>query len=198
MLQNNVFYLPYIPPVSWFSAVRASSGVVLEACENYHKGSWRNRCAIAGPNGMQLMSVPLLKGKHQQKPIREVRISYEMPWQRQHWRSIKTAYGNAPFFEHYADDLRPFFEKQPSFLFDLNLEWLHFFCTKWKWPLQTTFTEQYYPAGQWPEGHDYRAELPAVAARPYPQVFADRHPFLPDLSALDLLLCCGNHALEFI
>ena len=28
----------------------------------------------------------------------------------------------------------------------------------------------------------------------YPQVFMERHGFLPDLSALDLLFCCGKSA----
>jgi len=197
-LQQNLFYLPYIPPVSWFAAARISPVVVLETCENYHKGSWRNRCTMMSSNGIQLLSVPLIKGKHQQKPIREVKISYEVPWQRQHWRSIKTAYGNAPFFEHYADELRPFFEKKPPFLFDLNLQWLHFLCAKWKWPLQPIFTEQYFDSGQWPLGADYRTAFPVNAALPYPQVFSDRHSFTPNLSALDLLLCCGNRSLDFI
>jgi hypothetical protein len=186
-----LFYLPYIPPVLWLKAVQPYSSVALEACENYSKGSWRNRCAIAGPNGMQLLSVPLAKGKNQQKPIREVEISYEIPWQRQHWRSIQTAYGNAPFFEHYRDDLLPFFEKQPRFLFDLNLEWLAFFQKKWKWNLNIQPTQQFFPPDTWPDGPDHRLTWPDIAPERYPQVFSERHGFISNLSALDALMCVG-------
>ncbi|MBK6995246.1 MAG: WbqC family protein [Lewinellaceae bacterium] len=87
----------YLPSIAWCSAVWQEKLVALDAAEHYQKGSLRNRCHIAGPNGPQRLSIPLIKGKHQQTPIRGVRISYEIPWQRQHWRTIKTVYGNAPF-----------------------------------------------------------------------------------------------------
>jgi hypothetical protein len=170
----------------------------LEVYEHYTKGSWRNRYRIAGPNGPQLLSIPLLKGKHQQKPIREVRISYEQAWQRRHWRSICTAYGNAPYFPHYVDEIRPFYEKRFDFLFDYNEHWLHLLAKKWKWPLFWQYTNAYVPQGQWTGGGDYRTGWPVAESATYPQVFSDRHGFLPDLSALDLLFCCGNRSLDFV
>ena len=120
------YHIAYLPPVSWCSAFWNASQVVIEACEHYQKGSLRNRAYLAGPNGIQRLSIPLLKGKHQQTPIREVRISYHEQWQRQHWRTISTAYGNAPYFEHYAGELHRFYEKEYEFLFDYNLELLKF------------------------------------------------------------------------
>jgi hypothetical protein len=126
-----LLYSAYFPPLSWFSILWQQDHIIIEAAENYQKGSFRNRCHIAGPNGMQRLSVPLEKGKHQKTPIREVRISYTEPWQRLHWRAIKTAYGNAPFFEHYETELAVFFEKKYPFLFDLNQEILYFFIKKW-------------------------------------------------------------------
>jgi len=166
--------------------------VTLEACENYQKGSTRNRCHIAGPNGEQMLSVPLVKGKHQRTPIREVRIAYDEPWQRQHWRSIRTAYGNAPFFEHYADGLAPFFERRVEFLFDLNLEVLQFFIQKTGWRGEVLFSEKY----------EAEQSAEATSSRPgtrrYPQVFEEKHGFLSDLSMLDLLLCCGKQSVEVL
>lgn len=171
----------------------------MDAAENYQKGGFRNRCVIAGPNGPQRLSIPLEKGKHQQTPIREVRISAAENWQRQHWRSIRTAYGNAPYFEHYADGLRRFFERPYPFLFDLNQEianWVLHHKLGWagEWHLQTT----YVPAGQWSAGPDLRSGAFTSAPCPYPQVFEDRHGFLPDLSVLDLLFCCGKNGAEVL
>jgi hypothetical protein len=189
--EMTTLHTAYFPPISWFSRLWSQAAVALEACENYQKGSVRNRCHIAGPNGEQMLSVPLVKGKHQRTPIREVRIAYDEPWQRQHWRSIRTAYGNAPFFEHYADGLAPFFERRYPFLFDLNLEVVQFFIQKTGWRGEVLFSEKYAPQllGSW--------ELPRSSTR-YPQVFEEKHGFLPDLSMLDLLLCCGKQAAEIL
>ena len=41
-------------------------------------------------------------------------------------------------------------------------------------------------------------EGPAVAAEPYIQVFADRMPFVADLSVLDLILCEGPAAIDVV
>lgn len=197
-LEANLFYLPCLPPVSWWVAVKNSTKVVLEACEHYSKGSWRNRYMLAGPNGAQLLSIPLLKGKHQQKPIREVRISYEVAWQRQHWRTICTAYGNAPYFEHYADEIRVFYEKEFEFLWDYNGAWLSFLSKKWRWEVPWQTTGAYTSADQWLSGNDYRHHWPSPVFKPYPQVFSDRYGFQSDLSSLDLLFCCGNKSSDFL
>ncbi len=196
----------YFPPVSWLSVLWQAGEVTLEACENYQKGSLRNRCYLAGPNGVQRLSTPLETGKHQQKPVREVRIAYDEPWPRQHWRSIRTAYGNAPFFEHYADELRPFFEKRFDFLFDLNLEILHFLLRKFGWPGTLQFSTQYVAPGQLPAEGDFRRVFsgdldslpPWFQPVPYSQVFTERHGFVANLSALDLLFCCGKQAGEVL
>lgn len=191
--EMTTLHTAYFPPTDWFSRLWHQSAIALEACENYQKGSVRNRCHIAAPNGVQLLSVPLVKGKHQRTPIREVRIAYDEPWQRQHWRSIRTAYGNAPFFEHYADGLAPFFERQYTFLFDLNFEVLQFLIKKTGWRGEVFFSEKY--ASTTPEGLD--SGQPTTTP-PYPQVFAEKHGFLPRLSMLDLLLCCGKQSSEVL
>jgi len=191
----------YLPSIAWCSAVWREKTVALDAAEHYQKGSLRNRCHIAGPNGPQRLSIPLLKGKHQQTPIREVRIAYDEPWQRQHWRSLQAAYGNAPFYEHYADDIRPFYERRWEFLFDYNLDFLTLILkNKLGWSGEFVFQTEYYPVGTWPQWTDLRGsiggglnEFPAwFAPARYAQVFEERSGFLPNLSVLDLLLCCGK------
>jgi WbqC-like protein family len=175
----------YWPSLSWWQGLSEANLLELEAAEHYQKGGWRNRCAIAGPNGVQRLSIPLLKGKHQQTPIREVRIAYSENWPLQHWRSIQTAYGNAPFFEFYADELAHFYSQKPIFLFDFNYELISFILKKMKWNGQTITSS------------DYLGALPEPAFSQlvrYPQVFEDRHGFLPDLSVLDWLFCQGVNA----
>jgi hypothetical protein len=199
--------LAYLPPLAWCAAAWQAPVAVLELSEHYQKGSLRNRCHIAGPNGVQRLSIPLQKGKHQQLPLREVRIAYDEPWQRQHWRSICTAYGNAPYFEHYEAELRPFFEQRHTFLFEYNLAWLDYlFGQKWAWQGRFQHSDTYVKLSAWPQGPDLRNAFPAEPTplpewylpRPYPQVFAERWGFLPNLSALDLLMCCGKRGGEWL
>ena len=194
--------LPYWPPVSWLALAWSNKKLCLEACENFQKGSYRNRCHIAGPNGVQRLSIPLQKGKHQQTPIRDVRIAYDEPWQLLHWRSICTAYGNAPYFEHYAGEIEIFYQKRFEFLFDYNLEILHFFFKKTDWLMEVNLTKSFQAQTDPDQILDMRTAISPKSptppdhfwAAPYAQVFLERHGFLPDLSALDLLLCCGKES----
>jgi hypothetical protein len=66
--------------------------------------------------------------------VSHVKIDYSENWSHVHWKSIESAYGKTPFFEHY----RPYFEKNydnpPEFLVDFvinNLK-LCFKCLGWK------------------------------------------------------------------
>lgn len=196
--------MPYLPPVSWYALFWRSQTVVLEANEHFQKGSYRNRCHIAGPNGVQRLSIPLQKGKHQQTPIRDVRIAYDEAWQVLHWRSILTAYGSAPYFEHYINEFAPFFEKKYTFLFDFNLELLQLLIQKTGWSGTLRLSDVFAPQNiTLPD--DFRDSMSPKIRPPawfsparYPQVFAERHGFLPDLSALDLLFCCGKRAGEVL
>jgi hypothetical protein len=172
--------------------------VTLEAHEHFQKGSFRNRCRIAGPNGLQRLSIPLVQGKNQQTPIRDVRIAYAEPWQRNHWRSMVTAYGSAPFFEHYRDKMATFYNSRPVFLFDFNLALFEWIATSIgmnpAWTLSSGYENEV--------SDDFRGViLPKQRSNPswfqpmaYSQVFADRFGFVADLSVIDLLFCYGKQS----
>ena len=68
-----------------------------------------------------LLSVPIYDSRKQQE-VQDIRICYMHAWQRQHWAAIYSAYGKTPYFEYYADYIRPIYEKQPEWLIDLNDE----------------------------------------------------------------------------
>jgi WbqC-like protein family len=178
-------HIAYLPPLEWFALSEHDTTITLEAMEHYQKGSSRNRCLIAGSNGVQRLSIPLEKGKHQQTPIRSVRIAYHDNWPMVHWRSIQSAYGNAPFFEYYADELNAIYTKKPEFLFDFNVLLLEFVIKKAKWQYRLDFSNTYTPFPP--------APVASYTPKRYPQVFEDRFGFQPDLSVLDALMCCGNN-----
>ncbi|MGL6267705.1 MAG: WbqC family protein, partial [Chitinophagaceae bacterium] len=55
-----------------------------------------------------------------------VRIDYSTNWQQQHWRSIFSAYGNSPWFFHFAGSLEKLYAQKADYLVDWN-----FLCMDW-------------------------------------------------------------------
>ena len=61
--------LHFLPCIGVFQHYAHADVIQLEAQENYQKGSYRNRCHILGANGLQRLSIPLVKGKNNQQNI---------------------------------------------------------------------------------------------------------------------------------
>lgn len=195
--------LHYLPGIPYLALLAGSRELVLEQYENYQKRSFRNKTILAAANGELTLGIPLEKGKHQRQPIRETRIAYQLPWQNQHWQSIQSAYGNAPFFDEYAPEIQPFYRKSYTWLFDWNLALLEKIKTLLQLDFSLSFTENYQAKCD-PCWFDARNQiLPKKTSSTfswnyqppvYPQVFMGKHGFLPDLSILDLLFCTGPEA----
>ena len=117
----SVLTTAYLPPVEYFFAIAHSDRVLIEQCENYQKQSWRNRCRILSAAGPEDLSIPIVKEERRSRPIRDIRIDYGSPWLQHHIRAFAAAYNHSAFYDDYADDLLPIFERKPAFLFDLNL-----------------------------------------------------------------------------
>ena len=193
--------LHYLPNLQYFSKLLQYDQVCIEQWENYVKRSFRNRCYIASVNGPQRLSIPLKKGKNEQQNIREVQIAYEENWRSHHWTSIRSAYGNAPFFDHYAEQIQPIFNKQWTFLFDFNSALLESLCNLIGIDSSKLQRTQQYDKIPTEPILDYRnvihpkshlqGEDPHFQNKKYPQVFEEKTGFLPNLSILDLLFCTG-------
>jgi hypothetical protein len=177
--------------------------VTWEVWDNYQKQTYRNRCYIATDRGRLMLNIPIrhVGGSTGRQHYREVRIENSYPWQRQHWRSLQTAYRAAPFFEYYEADLSPLFETTYSFLLDLNLATIELVCTLLQRPFPRAQTTSFMTT---PEGiQDARSLIEAKREDPcpvpqYTQVFQERHGFLPNLSVLDLLFNEGTGAVGYL
>ena len=109
----------YFGPVQWYQKLKRYDHCVIEQYDSYQKQTYRNRCVIATANGLQALTVPVEVGGKKEE-VREVRISDHNQWRRVHWNALQSAYSESPFFEYYADDIRPFFEQKYEFLIDFN------------------------------------------------------------------------------
>lgn len=192
----------YLPPVAYLAAVVRAGAVVIEAYETYQKQTCRNHCVIPGPNGPLTLTIPVIKTNGNHTVTRDIKISDQLRWQIIHWRSIETAYNNAPFFLYYKDYFEPLYRKPFQSLIDLNSELLvaMFQCLHIK--REITLTRQY---DKNPQGvEDLRSVLVAKHNKSidelpfYTQVFGDRHGFRPDMSAIDLIFNLGPEAPEYL
>jgi hypothetical protein len=180
----------------------------MESCEHYLKQTWRNRCIIGTTNGPMTLSLPI-EGNAEKTNIKDVRLSDHGNWQHLHWNSIESAYNSSPFFEYYADDLRPFFEKKPTFLFDFNEEICERMCALLEIEASSEKTTQYYSELEIPdEWVDLRNTIhpkkkaeqvdPKFKLEPYYQVFDRKFGFQPNLSILDLLFNMGPESILYL
>jgi hypothetical protein len=192
----------YFPPVVYIAECLAADRVVIELHETYPKQTCRNHCGIAGPNGRQQLTVPVIKPSGNHTKTKEVRISNDLPWQKAHLRSITTAYNKSPFLLFYMDHFLPLFEKKYKLLTDLNRDILERAFRILEITAEITFTESYEKesAGM----KDLRTALVSKhpAAGPplpsYTQPFSERYGFLENLSALDLIFCLGPEAKSYL
>jgi hypothetical protein len=184
----------YLPPVSFFTAINSGGDVLIEQYDNYCKQTYRNRCRIATAAGIQALTVPIIKGSSPKQLMKDVRISDHGEWRHQHWNALESAYMNSPFFMYYQDDFRPFYEKKYEFLIDFNTELTLLIMKLAGISKPIRLTESY---GKKAENLlDLRQMVnPGTDklqdCRPYWQVFKEKHGFLADLSAVDLLFNMG-------
>lgn len=195
-MKTALLELHYLPPVAWFSALAGCDRLLVEKYEHYEKQSFRNRCYIKGPHRVEVLVIPVT-GKHGKATIGEVRIDYNQKWLNNHWRTLQTGYGKAPFFEYYAPELHDILFKKPVFLYELNLQVVTM-CLKWlKMDIGVIETATY--EKQPPDGvFDFRGLINPkkedgcnrfYKSIEYQQVFGSK--FVPNLSIIDLIFNQG-------
>lgn len=109
----------YFGPVQWYQKLYRYDHCLIEQYDSYQKQTYRNRCIVATANGLQALTVPV-EVNDEKCLVKDVRISDHNNWRRVHWNALMSAYSESPFFDYYADDIRPFFEKRYDYLVDFN------------------------------------------------------------------------------
>ncbi len=202
MQTGTLFSTAYFPPLSYMAAVVNSQSIWIEAYETYPKQTWRNRCTISTANGLQNLSVPVVKINGNRTLTQEVQVFYSENWQQLHWRALEAAYNKSPYFEYYKDRLEPLIKTKHLRLIDLNINILKeiLIILKLDIPLRTTAvyskTERQFTDMRQAFSPKHKVEKNHFP--PYYQVFSDRHGYHPNLSILDLLFCEGPAAVSYL
>ncbi|HRD53774.1 MAG TPA: WbqC family protein [Flavobacteriales bacterium] len=175
--------------------------VVIDTGEHYVRQSHRTRTRIVGPNGPQDLSVQIMHDHGSKMHMREVRLSYAETWPQQHLHAIRSAYGNAPWFIHYIDEIDAVLMKRHDRLLDLNMATLRL-GMRWLGLRTDIEVLESFVAEPSIEHVDLRTSLhpkkplpPELkAGPPYAQVFELRHGFVPGCSVIDLVMNLGPEA----
>jgi hypothetical protein len=193
----------YLAPVEYYLQMNAHPQVIIERHCNYIKQTYRNRCIIASANGLQTLSIPIVKPDSPKCLTKDIRIAEHGNWRHLHWNAIASAYNSTPFFEYYADDFRPFYEKPQHFLFDFNEALRELICSLLDISPKVSYSNQYVmeiPKNTLDlrETIHPKKETNNPNLKPYYQVFENKYGFQPNLSIIDLLFNMGNEAVIFL
>jgi WbqC-like protein family len=214
----------YLPWLGFFDQVRRSDVFVFLDSAQFDRHGWRNRNRIKGEDGgAQWLTVPVRHDGTQ--PISDVRIDGRMPWARKHVQAIRQCYRRAPYLDRYLPELDAalhlgwdriaeldiavgrlmcgWLGLEPTFVrsSDLGLPGrrselllqccLHFGATRY---LSGTAAKSYLDVDLLAR-HGVEVLWQDYSHPTYPQ---QHDGFVPYLSALDVLLNCGERSAEII
>jgi hypothetical protein len=198
-----IIELPYFPPLEFFCLLMQSENIILEVSEHYLKQTYRNRCQILTSHGIRSLIIPVKEG-NSKIPVRDIRIDFRQKWVQNHWRTIRTAYGKAPFFDYYADYFNGIYSNPPKFLIEFNWEILSLCLNLLKFKPVFSFSINYrknlpdkildvrttiHPKKHYELNNFY-------TPKSYYQVFGRK--FVANLSILDLILCEGPNSIDIL
>ena len=218
---------PYFAPFpGFFSRVHQSDiFVVLDSVQFPRGTTWITRNRFKNDQGTLWMTVPVWKKGLGLQIIRDVRICHDSHLQSKHLKSLKQAYGAAPYYSEHQSFLKYIFSGRIERLIDFNmailrhlllhlgidteirlLSELNIDATGEGLPVEICryFNASSYLAPAAAQNYlDERlfesAGLELVFHKPgsrvYPQLWGD---FLPDLSAFDLVFNCGSKARDIM
>ena len=211
----------YLPWLGFFDQLHRSDTFVLYDDVQYDKGGWRNRNRLKSPTGTTWLTVPVRTTGRTCQRLLDVEIDNDQRWARDHLSTIRHLYARAPYLGRYLPDLVEVFSRSWALLVDLDLELLSLLSAWFHLDPPTLRSSRLGIGGRATQRLvDIAVEAGATryltgdAARAYLDVsmFADRgievewhdfrHPtypqqhgqFVPYLSALDLLMNCGDGA----
>jgi WbqC-like protein family len=209
----------YFPYLGFFHKLACSDVFVALDTVQFLRRGFQNRAQVKTQHGASWLTVPV--EARQSTLIADVAISETEPWQRRHVSAIRTNYGRAPFFDRYAAELSELLASSPwRFLGELDLAAIRWVAAELGISTPIVLASDLGVEGARSDllaglcravgGTTYLSgsggarymdldvferagvavEWQAYASATYEQLFPQLG-FVPDLSILDVLLCCG-------
>lgn len=192
-----VLDLQYFPSVNWFKDSIQLNQFCFFPDAPFRKSGFQNRMLIPASGKVVSLSIPLSGGREVRAPYKTIEIDCHQQWQRDHFRSIDTAFGSAPFYFQYREELKKLYESRQQLLYSWNLLCLDWLMEKIRLnlPIIEQHKEEYNQTSLNLLEDKYKPSNYAKVEKgpfiKYVQVFEDRIGFQPNLSILDLLFNAG-------
>jgi hypothetical protein len=215
----------YLPWLGFFDQMRRADVFVYYDDVQYDTHGWRNRNRIKTRQGPLWLTVPVRHSGLSKPRILDVAIDARTNWAKKHVASIRQAYAGAPFVKRYGAALEELLMRPWEQLVDLDIavagllaEWLgvrrrieraselriegeqterlvnicrHFGASAY---LSGSAAREYLDVSLF-ERDGIRVEWQDFTHPVYPQLHGD---FVPYMSAIDLVLNCGERATDIV
>jgi hypothetical protein len=216
---NQPYFFPY--PGFFYKAYRSDVFVILDTVQFPRGTTWITRNRFKHHQGNLWMTVPVKKKGLDLQKINDVRLCHDGRWAKKHFESMRNAYANAPYVKEHLIFLEELFSTKFEKLIDFNLKIIRYLmkhlqiytevillseldipakgdqlliemCRKLEASqfLAQRAARKYLDADRFTE-----AGIQLTDVKPpspvYPQLWGS---FIPNLSALDLVLNCGSKA----
>lgn len=193
-----VFPIAYFGPIAYYRQLVSSKQFFIEQHETYVKQTIRNRTTIYSSNGSLDLSIPVKKVFGNKTITKDIQISYDEDWIKNHWKALESAYMHTPYFEHYGSEVFQLISSKETSLLNFNLSILNSIIKWLDLDVYFNCTESYSKN----VGEDFRTfnfNQPNVDDKTsYYQVFSGNHGYIPNLSLLDLLFHEGPLARKYL
>ena len=193
-----VFPIAYFGPISYFQQLVSSKKILFEKHETYVKQTIRNRTTIYSSNGTLELSIPVKKIFGNKTLTKDIQISYEEDWVKNHWKALESAYMHAPYFEHYGMEIYKLISTKEKSLINLNQTILNSIVKWLDLDIDFNCTDKYSKTVDLDFRNVNFTNLNDEKVYFYYQVFSEKHGFIPNLSILDLLFHEGPLARNII
>ena len=186
----------YFGSIDFVQTLFKQAQINFDAAAPFTKMSFKNRMIIVTSQGPLNLTIPIIGGRDQKTPLHEILIDPTTPWKEKHLKAIQTAYKRSPYYEYYEPSFDTLYNKQEEKLVDfLDL------CQVWLKDQLKVATEissinnaknkdeasmNKYFSPWLPKNYAQCDTLPK-----YQQVFEDKIGFIPNVSILHMLFCCG-------
>jgi hypothetical protein len=117
---SKIFPTAYLPSIEYMSLFLKTEDATIELFETYQKQSCRTRCNVLTANGVQTLTVPVIKTNGNHTLTKDIEISYKESWQQVHLRCLESAYRKSAYFDYYFPYLEKIYKQKFNTLIELN------------------------------------------------------------------------------
>ena len=110
----------YLPACNYIHRMTLADIFIYLDVAQYTPGDWENRNRIKTANGPILLTVPVMREKHE-KLIKDTKIDNSKNWSTTHLKAIQFNYKKAKYFDRYVKFFETVYSTEWHYLCDLNI-----------------------------------------------------------------------------